>query len=368
MVLSDVGNGPAELAFNVWNEGEGNLDYTIATDAEWLAVTPLVGTQLDLPLRHMVSFDTTSLSPGIYAAKITVSAPGATPPERCLPVVVEVRPAALFTAYNDLLWGTGQNSFHITTHTSATGGGGGDGGGELVDYATGQPAGVQLAISGGAYYGSWQAAFGGLSAPDTDAYNVFNGRVDCQGYLSYEFGYPAHDLVLAFSGLDPELRYEVVLYGNFNDVVRSNNLTRVTLEGAVAYGNASSAGAVVSGPGGATTTTGNGYNITGQVARYLNVASGPDGAFWLRIPAATNEQSQFHLNALMLQARREAATLLRLMPGSAAGAPLVLFCSYPGFVLEEASSVNGPWQVSSNQNSVQLVAPASGCAFYRLRR
>lgn len=43
MVVAEAGVEPAPLGFNVWNDGVGTLEYTVATGADWLSVSPAQG-------------------------------------------------------------------------------------------------------------------------------------------------------------------------------------------------------------------------------------------------------------------------------------------------------------------------------------
>ena len=61
----------------VWNAGDGTLNYTINSDAAWLAVDPSSGTSSGTTNLHTVSYGTASLSSDIYDATITVSDPRA---------------------------------------------------------------------------------------------------------------------------------------------------------------------------------------------------------------------------------------------------------------------------------------------------
>ena len=118
----------------------------------------------------------------------------------------------LFTAYNDLSWAEGQLSENITLYTSDEGSGEPPQGssGLLVDYETGQDTAVTLSVTGGTWIGPVHAAQGSLSESGTDAHDVFDGIVDATGILNRG----ATDIVLHLAGLDPSLRYEVVVFGN----------------------------------------------------------------------------------------------------------------------------------------------------------
>jgi hypothetical protein len=351
----------------IWNDGVGTLEYSIRTDAPWLHVDPTAGSLLniDVPRMHTVQIDTAALPSGMHAGSIIIDAPDAIPSRRVIAVAVEVRPAPLFIAYNDFAWRAGQMATHITTHTTADGGGGGGGGGALVNHANGQLTGVNLSITGGAWFGDWQADLGRLSLPGTDAYNVFNGRVDCQGFLSYA----ATPLSLSFTGLDPQVRYEVVLFGNRDNAAFSNRLTTATLTGAQSFANASTPGTSI-GPDGATTTAAAGDNTSaGQVIRYTDIVCANDGTFQLSIPAATADDStRYYLNALMLRAEGRIPALPQLGVRFGSEGALLLYWAGAGFTLEEAPSPIGPWTVSPNQSNPRAVFAAGGAAFYRLTR
>jgi alkaline phosphatase len=141
----------------------------------------------------------------------------------------------LFIAYNDLGWQTGQLSNRITTYTTGASG-------FLKDYSTGSDTGVRLAISGG-YVGGTTVSQGGNASSGTDANGVFNGIVDSVGLISYS----ATNLIFTFTGLDPTLRYEVVLFGNRNNTSYAGRTTTTTLSDVVGFTNASTPGAIFQG-------------------------------------------------------------------------------------------------------------------------
>jgi hypothetical protein len=275
-------------------------------------------------------------------------------------IILEVLEGADFTAYNDLSWGPGQTSFNITTHTTTAGDGGGSGGGELVDFATGQATGIGLEITGGSWLGAAHVAQGRASNPGTDAFAVFDGKVDCQGVLSYA----ASELIITITNLDPQAVYEVVLFGNRDNY--PTRFTTVTIQGAVGFTNQSTSGAVISGASGANTRLPFGQNTaTGQVARYANIVPGPDGRCVFHIPAATSvEETRYYLNALALRATGTAPPRLRLQP---VGEGWLVLSWEDSLTLEEALALTGPWTPVANPTSPALL-PASGTTrFFRLR-
>jgi hypothetical protein len=71
------GQNASNDSFAVWNAGDGTLTYTISSNAAWLTVGPNNGSSSGATNTHTVTFNTASLSNGIYDATITISAPGA---------------------------------------------------------------------------------------------------------------------------------------------------------------------------------------------------------------------------------------------------------------------------------------------------
>ncbi|MBN1673690.1 MAG: lamin tail domain-containing protein [Kiritimatiellae bacterium] len=209
-------------------------------------------------------------------------------------------PLTGFTAYNDLAWFAGQRSANITAYTTTNAFPTGVDGGPLVDHATGASLGVQLTVRGG----SAPVAQQGLDpAAGTDAHDVFGGVVDGAGTVTYG----DQDLTLAFSGLDPTLRYALVLYGDRNRdtyVGSSSRYQYATLQGAVGFENASTTGTTI-----LTDTTGNdttrynaGYNNpVGYVTRFTNIDPGADGAIVLRVKRDSASDAYTYANALMLR-------------------------------------------------------------------
>ncbi|MBN1672451.1 MAG: chitobiase/beta-hexosaminidase C-terminal domain-containing protein [Kiritimatiellae bacterium] len=205
---------------------------------------------------------------------------------------------SLFTAYNDLAWTNGQTTVNITTFTVGESG-------QLVDFATGQGAGVNLAVQGGSPDQQYRPDRGAGPNPGTDAYDVFNGKVDCLGLLQYD----VVDTALTFTGLDPTLRYEFVLFGNRDSASYADRTTVTVLSGAAGFENRSTPGAVITATAiaGDTTIIANGYNtIDGHVARFADIDPGADGTF---VVTVGDSDTKYYLNAIMLKASRPAATV-----------------------------------------------------------
>ncbi|MBN1674697.1 MAG: lamin tail domain-containing protein [Kiritimatiellae bacterium] len=197
----------------------------------------------------------------------------------------------LFEAYNDLCWANGQTAANITLYTRGQGG-------LLVDYGTGQTTPVTLTLNAG---GEGPYLQGADAAAGTDADAVFAGIVDCAGLISYG----PTDLTLTFTGLDAALRYEFVLFGNRDNAAYTDRTTLVTISDVAGFRNASSAGAIFTGSTDPTVRLFNGGNTAnGRIARFDNVAAGPDGDMVITL---SDNDSRFYANALMLKATRAEA-------------------------------------------------------------
>jgi hypothetical protein len=70
-------NSPSQ-SFEVWNSGSGLLNYTIATNAAWVSVSPNSGASSGATNTHSVTYNTAGLAVGSYSATLTVSSTNAT--------------------------------------------------------------------------------------------------------------------------------------------------------------------------------------------------------------------------------------------------------------------------------------------------
>src|SRR3990172_4187703 len=195
----------------------------------------------------------------------------------------------VFTAYNDLSWSAGQVNTMITLYTTGQNG-------LLKDYFTGTNTSVTLTIAGGYIDSSNTLVQGSNANSGTDAYTVFNGIVNSEGLISYS----GPDITFTFTGLDPNLNYEFVLFGNRDNTSYTNRMTTTTISEVESFTNASTPGATFSGATDPAVTIVNGDNtVNGYVARFTNVNSGADGDMLITVSSPTG---QFYANALMLRA------------------------------------------------------------------
>jgi len=224
---------------------------------------------------------------------------------------------ALFTAYNDLSWGTGQLLENITRYTTDNGEGTPPDGasGFLLDFDTGETSPVTLAVAGGNWNGAAHTSLPGNPDAGTDASQVFSNKVDCTGHISYN----AANLTLTFSGLDSGQRYELVVFGNRDNLGYTGRTSRLVLTGVASnFVNQSTTGAAVSTTTlpDDTTTIANGYNTSnGLVARWTNIDPGGDGAMLVTV---YDDTTLFYVNALMLRACSAAApaSIVRVAKGA----------------------------------------------------
>jgi hypothetical protein len=200
----------------------------------------------------------------------------------------------VFTAYNDFAWTSGQLSQNITTYAQSQSG-------PLLNFLDGRSTGVILSVDDGAagpFF--WNRSYWeGHPSPGTDAFAVFNGKVDAHGYLDAG----SKNLNLTCTGLDPNLRYEVVLYGNSGDPSYGTRRSTVTIGDVASFENRSTPGSDFLGSHWPAARVLTGFNsIDGQVARFDGIDPGPDGD--MTITLSHYYRGGYQLNALMLRAGR----------------------------------------------------------------
>jgi hypothetical protein len=94
-------NAPAQ-GLAVWNSGTDTVSYSISDNAEWLSCSPSSGTSTGEADSITVTYLTSYLSPGPYAAWITISDPGASNSPQYVAVALTVGPPAGLTQINCL--------------------------------------------------------------------------------------------------------------------------------------------------------------------------------------------------------------------------------------------------------------------------
>ncbi len=268
----------ASDTLEVWNSGAGTLSYTIAADADWLIVAPGGGSSTgpDDKTSHMVSYNVDTFPPGVYNATISVSDPAASNSPQTISVVLRITDQPAFVAYNDL------NSTDSTNLPNVTGFDYAAVNEPLRDFDTGQ---YLLVTATGSYsppgaYDPVGRNGGNFTNTASDAYKAFDGIVDLTGLAELDAANWIN--VITFNNLAPGWKYTITLTANRNSSSYNNQrFTRVTIEGAESFTNASSAGVAINSEASVSFSTG--YNtINGYVAKWTNISPGPDGSFSIK--------------------------------------------------------------------------------------
>ena len=217
----------------------------------------------------------------------------------CIFSAAEVETESSFQAYNDLSWAEDQRFENITRFTTDEGTGTPpDGsGGALVDFVTGRVLSSTLLVEGGSWNGSNHTRLCGSPNVGSDAEGVFGGIVDTRGVISY-----GTELTLTFGSLDPQMRYQVVLYGDRGRRDYTNRISKATLSGVFGAENRSSLGAAFSGANDESTILANGYNPNGYVARFTAINPGADGTFTVTLSdGGSADPPKQYVNAVCLE-------------------------------------------------------------------
>jgi hypothetical protein len=197
----------------------------------------------------------------------------------------------VWTAYNDLA-GAAAASPTTNYHSGNSG--------PLKDYATGTVLGVNVSISGGTNNGTGP----GVLPSGTDAYNIFYGKINLDGYILHYTNGPH---VFTFTGLDPSKRYRFVQWADRADVDYNNTYySAVIISDVTSFSTNSSAGVTIS-----TNTMPNdnatyctGYNsLRGQVAGFTDIDPGSDGDMTITVTAGPygSGGAKYYSGAFMLQ-------------------------------------------------------------------
>ncbi|PKO13234.1 MAG: hypothetical protein CVU39_20260 [Chloroflexi bacterium HGW-Chloroflexi-10] len=189
-------------------------------------------------------------------------------------------------AYNDMnpVSAGDENAVNVTEHTYTTSAG------VLKNFITGDA--LPITITGSCINGSGSPIscesdfedYGGQTNSGTDAANVFGPDgaivVDLQNMV--QISNSAYDDIITFNNLDPTREYAITLSTNRDDTDYANiRFTRVTIEGAETFTNASSTGVVTNSE--SSVSFSSGYNtVNGYVAKWTGITSGTDGSFSIK--------------------------------------------------------------------------------------
>ena len=193
-----------------------------------------------------------------------------------------MRAQADFVAYNDCVHGGSPANTTIYSAYMGDGGGFEIPHGYLKNFATGAYTTVWVELTGSNISGS----ISGAPNAGTDAYNLFNGKVNLGDYsTSYNSSASNWYYQVTFTGLDPNKTYEFVTTANRNNPDyagdgSSSRWTKFSIIGADTYTNSSSAGVVEVSEDVVRMNTG--YNTAnGYVVRWSGTTAA-DGSFTVK--------------------------------------------------------------------------------------
>ena len=196
-----------------------------------------------------------------------------------------------WTAYNDLVYRTGQPQTNITKFTIP--GEGRTSSGELINFINGNQTLVTATISASGVQGfSGNGEYDGKEANSgTDAYKTFHDIVDSAGLIIYGDN-PSWYVDLTFTGLDHAKTYTFATTANRNrnEADYINRVSRFTISDIDSATNASTEGVNVI--DNETVAFSTGYNtVKGYVARWTGIKPGEDGDFTVRVNADSGNQA-----------------------------------------------------------------------------
>jgi len=178
---------------------------------------------------------------------------------------------ANFTAYNDLASDSAGYG-NVTTISSGQSG-------VLKDYSTGAGTGVTLQVTAVGVF--VDQTYDVADYAGGDALTEFGTIVNNNGYIRYaDTPVSPSYATCTFTGLNPSKLYSVVLTGARGRSDYTARYTIFQISDVDVFTNASSTGAMFSGPADPTVEFNTGYNTsasTGYVARFTNVQPGSDG-------------------------------------------------------------------------------------------
>lgn len=207
-----------------------------------------------------------------------------------------------FTAYNDCVYSASAGQYK-PANTTAFGIGGSFSGatsGRLLDFTTGAQTNVTAKLTQSGYVG-WNettAAGGRDCAIGTDAYNLFGGKADMTGVITY--GEAGWWVEITFTGLNPERLYTFATSASRD--AYTDRYTVYTLRGADFYHNASSTGTTILSEDSVRLETG-GNHAQGYVARWTGIRA-LDGTFTVRAasdPSSPEGKKAYAFSLFMLQ-------------------------------------------------------------------
>ena len=273
-------------------------DFQISTSSsggfgESITLVPNDGTISNTTIYVRFSRADEGLSNGVISH---VSSPAAT---KSISVSGSVAITPPWTAYNDM---SGSGSPASTTEFTLD-----DENGMLLDFDSGDDTGITVTVTSDG--GPYNYTDGG-EMPDagTDAYEIFEGKVDLQGVIMSATSDPVDYWVdLTFNNLYPTKTYTFVTTANragsgSSDPPYDERFTRYTISGVEAAVNASSEGVEIYDDGHSVYFCTGVNTVNGYVARWDNIQPGSDGSFTVRAQPQNPESPRtYTFGAFMLQ-------------------------------------------------------------------
>ncbi|WP_146853852.1 S8 family serine peptidase [Brevifollis gellanilyticus] len=117
-LVTPLGQNPVPFSFNVLNEGDGTLDYTVSSSKSWATVSADSGSTSGEPDPITVTIDVAKLKAGLNSARVTVKANGVS---EYFDINLTVLPGASVPLHTAVDYGTNTswNSFTMPTNPSA---------------------------------------------------------------------------------------------------------------------------------------------------------------------------------------------------------------------------------------------------------
>jgi hypothetical protein len=234
---------------------------------------------------------------------------------------------AAFVAYNDMAGASSGNvtSIGLIDENNDANPRGADPAGYLKDYATGANTSAMLSLTPTGMVETQKTdTVSPAFAAGTDADGEFGTIINPFWMMRPQNPAPTtSQVVLTFSGLNPNMRYTAILTGNRAKSGNDNRFAKFTLGGVDSFVNASTAGTITA-DGGLSThlDTGKTY-LNGQVARWTDINAGADNTFTVTVGFSnynTNLNTWFLTHMKLVEAPvPEPATLSLLALGGLLG-------------------------------------------------
>jgi predicted secreted protein len=99
-IAIEGGSNPAIKMLDIWNSGNGTLNWTLTDDAAWLSENPTGGNSTSAHDAVALSVNTTGMSAGDYSANITITSPGVNNSPQLVPVSLHISSLTLEISFS----------------------------------------------------------------------------------------------------------------------------------------------------------------------------------------------------------------------------------------------------------------------------